>query len=311
VGSHDVRLRRGILVARQVVGNAAVCLEVRSLPLGRRNRGAAQADAEVAIDSVEADHWLNGCALHRRNFGLCTLAYTGMSGLSDVELLGVEMELLWDSDHGPDLVVACARDGVRARIARWLPPAFAQSVVAALESVQPSIDFSVTPPVVDRLRVRLEEAMGAGVRLTRESGPSFLIEEEVRVPTPTETVNSASTDVHVLEGANPGNWRPDEWRDLLAGRLGAWVMAVVDRRVVSICHTPVANDRAAEAGTWTRPDFRGRGLAAACTAEWARLLRPSGRLLFYSTSRSNRSSQRVAGRLGLRQLGCLWQLRRA
>ena len=88
-------------------------------------------------------------------------------------------------------------------------------------------------------------------------------------------------------------------------------MALEDRSVVSICHTPVANARAAEAGTWTRAEFRGRGLAAACTAEWARLLRPSGRLLFYSTSRSNRSSQRVAARLRLRRLGCLWQLRRA
>jgi predicted GNAT family acetyltransferase len=118
-------------------------------------------------------------------------------------------------------------------------------------------------------------------------------------------------DLPSLEAANPGNWPPDEWQDLLAGRLGAWVMALVDGRVASICHTPRLNARAAEAGTWTRTDFRGRGLAAACTAEWAQLLRPSGRLLFYSTSRSNRSSQRVAARLGLHQLGCLWQLRRA
>ena len=52
------------------------------------------------------------------------------------------------------------------------------------------------------------------------------------------------------------------------------------------------------------------GMRTATTAEWARLMRPSGRRLFYSTSRTNHSSQAVAARLGLRQIGRLWQLRR-
>lgn len=38
-------------------------------------------------------------------------------------------------------------------------------------------------------------------------------------------------------------------------------------------------------------------------------MRASGRLLFYSTSRTNRSSQRVAARLDLPRIGYLWQLR--
>ena len=47
--------------------------------------------------------------------------------------------------------------------------------------------------------------------------------------------------------------------------------------------------------------------AAAATAELAALMRPTGRLLFYSTSFTNRVSQGVAARLGLRRLGYLCQ----
>lgn len=85
-------------------------------------------------------------------------------------------------------------------------------------------------------------------------------------------------------------------------------MALHRERVISICHMPVSNAAAAEAGTWTHPEFRGRGHASATTAEWAALQRPSGRLLFYSTSFTNRSSQSVAARLNLRPIGYLWQL---
>jgi predicted GNAT family acetyltransferase len=83
-------------------------------------------------------------------------------------------------------------------------------------------------------------------------------------------------------------------------------------QVVSICHTPRAmTTRAAECGVWTDPAWRGRGRAAAVTAAWADVLRPSGRRLFYSTDAGNLSSQRVAARLGLRLLGWLWRVAEA
>ena len=84
-------------------------------------------------------------------------------------------------------------------------------------------------------------------------------------------------------------------------------MALEGRRVVSVCHTPrPLTESGAEAGVWTDPAFRGRGLASAVTAAWAGVLAPTGRHLFYSTSADNRSSQAVARRLGLRRLGALW-----
>jgi len=62
-------------------------------------------------------------------------------------------------------------------------------------------------------------------------------------------------------------------------------------------------EKGAEVGVYTFSNFRGRGLAAAVTASWSAMRSLDGRALFYSTSRSNRSSQRVAARLGLRLIG--------
>jgi RimJ/RimL family protein N-acetyltransferase len=113
-----------------------------------------------------------------------------------------------------------------------------------------------------------------------------------------------------LRQANPGNWEPVEWDELLDGKLGPWAMATHDRRVVSITHAPTPlTDDSVEAGAWTDPAFRGRGYGSAVTAEWADVLRPSGRVLFYSTGPDNLSSQRLAERLGLRLVGYQWLAR--
>jgi hypothetical protein len=229
--------------------------------------------------------------------------------LSDLELLEIEMDLLWGSEAGPELVLACARDGVRARTGEQVPPEVARTVAAQIEEgASPIEDLGAPRPQLERSRVALEDALGAAVRLAPGSGPSYLIEPGVSFRTTAELIRSDSGDPMQPRAANPGNWGADEWQNLLDGRLGPWVMARHGERVISICHTPVANASAAEAGVWTHPDFRGRGHAAATTAEWAILMRPSGKLLFYSTSRTNRSSQRVAARLGLRRIGLLWQL---
>jgi RimJ/RimL family protein N-acetyltransferase len=229
--------------------------------------------------------------------------------LSGVELLQIQMDLRWGSEAGPELVLACARDGVRARIGKQVPPEVASILAAEIEgSASPGGEPAAPPPQLERSRVVLEDALGSAVRLAPGSGPSYLIQPGVSFRPTAQLVRSDSADPGPLRAANPGNWGADEWQDLLDGRLGAWVMATHGDQVISICHTPIANATAADAGVWTHPDFRGHGHAAATTAEWAALMRPSGRLLFYSTSRTNRASQRVAARLGLRHIGYLWQL---
>jgi len=233
-----------------------------------------------------------------------------MQNLSDVQLLQIEMDLLWSTQDGPELVVACARQGLRPRVGNALPEQLARSLVAEIERTPPNEDLRVPPARLQQWRILLEDALGAAVLLSPASGPSYFIHEDVSFPASAPLVRSDYDDLADLRAANPGNWGADEWQDLLEGRLGPWAMARHEQRVISICHTPKANARAAEAGTWTHPDFRGQGHAASTTAEWAALMRASDRLLFYSTSLTNISSQRVARRLGLRQIGSLWQLRR-
>jgi hypothetical protein len=82
-----------------------------------------------------------------------------------------------------------------------------------------------------------------------------------------------------------------------------WCVALDGNEIASIAFTVGVGPDSAEVGVNTMPAFRGRGLAAAATAGWAAHPEHAGHTLFYSTSRTNVSSQRVTERLGLRFTG--------
>ncbi|MBV9358581.1 MAG: GNAT family N-acetyltransferase [Chloroflexi bacterium] len=236
--------------------------------------------------------------------------------MADLALLQIEIETLWTLEargrilDGPALVLAATGSGCALALGRAVPDDLAVELAALVAGAAPPADLDQPPGVLDPCRDLLSAALGP-LALVPESGPSYLIPEGLSFRADAALVRSDADERGRLRGANPGNWEADEWIELLEGRLGPWVMATHGALVMSICHTPRAGPRGAEAGVWTHPDFRGRGLAAAVTAAWATLIRPSGRYLFYSTARTNRSSQRVARRLGLRPLGWLWQLKLA
>jgi len=82
-----------------------------------------------------------------------------------------------------------------------------------------------------------------------------------------------------------------------------WCAALDGDDIASMCYAARLGDKGAEAGVYTFSQYRGRGLAAAVTASWSSLPALKDRALFYSTSKTNRSSQRVAARLALRRIG--------
>jgi hypothetical protein len=108
-------------------------------------------------------------------------------------------------------------------------------------------------------------------------------------------------------GAGPDQVLPEPFVALGFSTVGKlwepWCFALHDGEIASMVETVRLGPRGAEAGVNTVPTLRGRGFAAAATAGWARSPSLAGRTLFYSTATTNRSSQRVTERLGLRFLG--------
>ena len=231
----------------------------------------------------------------------------GRDQIGDLELLEIELETLWgDSSQRPvpDLVLATCAAGHVAALSEELPDLVAAELEQVVGAAPAGADPGSPPPALERCRLVLERVGG---RAAIASGPSYVIPQTITFP-PTAALVLAGAGVDDLRGANPGNWGLEEWDELIDGALGPWAMAVHRQQVIAICHTPACSARGAEAGVWTRPGHRGRGHAATVTAAWASLMAPAGRMLFYSTTAANRSSQRVAARLGLRRLGWLWQL---
>ncbi|HEU4732170.1 MAG TPA: GNAT family N-acetyltransferase [Kofleriaceae bacterium] len=230
--------------------------------------------------------------------------------LSDLELLAIQAE--GSFDHAGRILdrygvtVACARDRQALWIGADVPDELAAELTSAFHRTARAAEPRQPPPALEPCR-RILEAGGRSVECT--AGPSYVFPDGARFTSTVRIERSDASNGAALRHINPGNWDPVEWDELLDGRLGPWAIAVEDDRAVSICHTPgPVTARGAECGVWTMQTYRGRGHAAATTSAWAAILRPSGRHLFYATDADNRSSQLVASRLGLREIGWTWRV---
>jgi RimJ/RimL family protein N-acetyltransferase len=226
--------------------------------------------------------------------------------LSDLELLEIQARLGLD-EHGLiagqwGVKIAAAHEGQLLFLGSELPRQLADALQAAFEAAPDD------PPVVNLAKCeRMLNDANETLCRTSGPGPSYVISSDTRFTSTAELVLSQSRQHETVRRGNPGNWLADEWDKLIDGKLGPWAIAMIDGRVISVCHTPRRmTEDAAECGVWTDPDFRGQGHAAATTAAWASILEPTGRHLFYSAE--NCSSQRVAARLNLRLIGSIWKL---
>jgi RimJ/RimL family protein N-acetyltransferase len=202
-------------------------------------------------------------------------------------------------------MLLCTRTADAFRVGSGVSRDLAEAIEAAWACAPPS-----RPPAAAGLDACERLLTDAGWNVERDVSLVYLFESELALASQVVSRRSDEACPPWMRAANPGGWHPVEWSELLDGALGPWTMAVDGHRVVSICHTPIPlTDHKAECGVWTDPGFRRRGYAAAATAEWAALLRGSGRQLFYSTDLQNLSSQRVAERLQLRFLGYQCELR--
>ncbi|MDP8922209.1 MAG: GNAT family N-acetyltransferase [Chloroflexota bacterium] len=232
--------------------------------------------------------------------------------LSDLALLELREEMAMDDRRRLaglcGVTIAVTLDGQSLFMGSEVPDAILPAVIDAVNDAPVAPWPDEEPAALAACRGLLESSCAP---LNLSAGPVYSIQPRARIETRTRIVRSDELPVGRPRLVNPGTWEHDEWDDLLDGTLGPWAMVVVDGSVASIAHTPgPMSERVAEVGAWTHPDHRGRGYAAEATTNWADVLRPSGRYLFYSTDAANLSSQRVAGRLELRLLGWTWTLQK-
>lgn len=138
-------------------------------------------------------------------------------------------------------------------------------------------------------------ATGATAVLT---GPSFVMAEPPRPRAGAGARICTSADTP-LPGLAP--LLPEHDRGLCA----PWAVALVDGLPAAVCETARATPDAVEAGVWTYPPYRRRGLATAVTAVWSGMHGP--RTVFYSCAADNPASQAVARHLGFCRLAHWWQ----
>lgn len=131
-------------------------------------------------------------------------------------------------------------------------------------------------------------------------GPSYVLPE--RLPLDGRAREVAAREAGRWSEAWP--WLSGEFE-----RIAPVAIAFESGQPAAICHSPRGvTAAAAEAGVETLAPFRGRGLAAAAVACWARAVQRSGRLALYSTTWGNAASQGVARRLSARLYGECWQV---
>lgn len=198
----------------------------------------------------------------------------------------------------PFVVIASARQGSEIAVGAHVPDPVADQILERFGDAPGSVPDPSSPPAeaeryLDLVTAACGPVVAGGV-------PCFVIVEPPDFRRPATVVLSTEDRAQeVLATRPPG--RVDE-------RRGPWAAVVADGRMVSVCSTARSHEEGAEAGTWTDPRFRGRGYASAATAAWATLHAGSGRVLFYCTDEANRSSQRVAARLGLHPIGWMWKI---
>ncbi|HLZ83307.1 MAG TPA: GNAT family N-acetyltransferase [Caulobacteraceae bacterium] len=241
-----------------------------------------------------------------------------MSEDSGLALLAVDLDVLFvtspsgrivrvnspDGEAGPRLVLAGCCSGNLLRLRGDVGDAAARDIAALVADEPPWRDAAEAPPCLPGL-IRL---LSREARVTHVSrGIPYVLPNGLHWETPATTIAGDEAEGRDLlgrlarEGASTA--LAEAGFRSVADFWAPWCAALQGGEIAAIAFAARLGPRAAEVGVYTLSGFRGRGLAAAVTARWSSLAALAGRRLFYSTQITNRASQRVAGRLGLRTLG--------
>jgi hypothetical protein len=239
----------------------------------------------------------------------------------DLRLLRVDIDTLFvmsttgrivcqndpDRSPGPRAFFIGCPDGNFAGVRHDLDDGFAQKMLSVAAKESPWREPDVMPECASRM-VELLSAQSENV----STALIYRLPNDVNYESRATIVRGDSPDGRAMLARLDDRGMPQYMRG--AGfRSGAdfwepWCAALEGGEIASMCYAARLSDNGAEAGVYTFPGHRRRGLAAAVTASWASMPALKDRTLFYSTSVANRSSQLVAARLGLRRIGASFSI---
>ncbi len=215
----------------------------------------------------------------------------------------IERENDPDRSSGPRAFFAGCPFGNLTRVRYDVDDRIAERIVEVAAKEPPSSDPAAPPACL----AMMVELLSDGQPAATSSALIYKIPNGLKYQHPAAIVRGDSEQGRQLLARLADRGMPDYMRTAGFKRVGdfwePWCVALVGADIASMAFAARLGVRGAEVGVYTFPKYRSRGLAAAVTAAWSSMRSLNQRALFYSTSQSNRSSQRVAARLGLRLIG--------
>jgi hypothetical protein len=202
----------------------------------------------------------------------------------------------------PRLYMAGGADGWVGYVRDTVDDARAIGISQLVRQEPPVTAPGATPRFVDQYRNILQSAL-----LTEHNfGPVYRLPRGIACASDATIVRENSAEGRALVARIRRDGMPAALVDAgfadLSHFWSPWCVAAAGDQIAAIAFCARDGLMAREIGVYTLSAYRGRGLGAAVTAAWS-AMHPRHPVLFYSTHRDNRSSQRVIERLKLPFIG--------
>ncbi len=241
----------------------------------------------------------------------------GASTADDLRLLRLDIDTMFvmsasgrierendpDRSSGPRVFFAGCPFGNLSRIRYDVDDAIAMRIFEAAAAEPPWRDPDAMPACAEKI----VELLSAGQPTAVSTALIYQLPNGLRYEHMAAIVRGDSDEGRQMLARLAESGMPDYMQT--AGFKGVgdfwepWCVALDAGEIAAMAFAARLGVSGAELGVYTFPKYRGRGLAAAVTAAWSSMPALDQHALFYSTTKSNRSSQRVTDRLGLRLIG--------
>ena len=159
-------------------------------------------------------------------------------------------------------------------------------------NVLPAMAEELAPLLSQKMKRKLRQLEDVYHILQQPPPAELLAQPRVRLLTP--------DDLPLLQAAPPElrGYDPEKlvYKTAAAG-------AIIDNQLVAIAQNYALTEGYGDIGVFTLPEWRGRGFAAAATAQVARWLQGNGRIPVWSCGAHNQASLRVAEKVGFVENG--------